>query len=63
MTQFGEFNQDNDLHGRGIQIWNDGEIWIGYYEKGGLSTGNYIYIRYDGVFWVGEKYLKDGVLW
>ena len=52
---FGELNENNKLHGRGIYIHDDGEIWIGYYENGGYSTGNYINIFSDGVFLVGEN--------
>ncbi len=57
---FGEVNENNYLHGRGIEIENDVFIEIGYYENGRLSTGNYIYIHSDGVFLVGERYIKEG---
>ncbi len=62
-TSFGEFNENNKLHGRGIRIgkFDIERILIGYWENGCLSTGNYIIIRYDGVFQAGEKYYKDGV--
>ena len=55
--QFGEVNEDNRLHGRGIYIDNDGTIDIGYFENGD-ETG--YYIDSDGTFWVGEIYFKDG---
>jgi hypothetical protein len=58
---FGELKEKNRLHGRGIKIWNDGPIYIGYFEDGYLSTGNFINIYSDGRFEVGEKcYKKDG---
>ena len=44
---YGELDADGELHGRGISIRNDGRIWIGYFEDGWLSTGNYINI-YNG---------------
>ncbi len=60
---FGEVNEDNDLHGRGIQIYWNGRIDIGYFKDGELSTGNYISIWSDGLFQVGEIYEKDGEKW
>jgi hypothetical protein len=61
---YGEVNADGEEHGRGIQIWNDGDIWIGYFENGVWSTGNYIRIWDDGdKFEVGEYYMKDGREW
>ncbi len=59
--QFGEVNANNRMHGRGIKIWKDGGISIGYYENGLLSTGNYINILHYGKFRVGEYYTKDGI--
>ncbi len=59
LTYFGEMNRDNTLHGRGIFIFNDGRILIGFVDNG-ECTGNYITIRNDGYFEVGEIYLKDG---
>ncbi len=38
---FGELNEDNELHGRGIEIYDNGVIFIAYYEDGAM-TGNYI---------------------
>ncbi len=59
---FGDVNEDNDLHGRGIQIWNGG-IHFGYYENGRDSTGHYIEINSVGWFNVGECYMKDERRW
>ncbi len=59
-TYFGELNENNKPHGRGICIWNDGRIWIGYCENG-LGPGHYIHIDSDGGCYVGEHYIKDGV--
>ncbi len=61
--KFGEVNEDNRLHGRGINISNYGFIEIGYYENGWLSTGNHILILSGGNFSVGEIYRKEGVRW
>ena len=47
VTDFGEFNEDNKLHGRGISIWSHGAMTIGYAENG-PSTGNYIRIESNG---------------
>ncbi len=58
--QFGEVNEDNRLHGRGIDIWSSGAICIGYFENDLQSTGNYIVILNYGRFDVGEKYKKEG---
>ncbi len=41
---YGELNANSEAHGRGISIYNDGRIWIGYFEDGWLSTGNFIQI-------------------
>ncbi len=57
---FGEVNEDNRLQGRGIEIYTNGLIYIGYWQNGSLSTGNYITISKDGWFKVGEEYFKDG---
>ncbi len=62
-TYFGQFNESNRLHGKGILIWNRGDILIGYWKNGDLSTGNYIRIDSDGDFRVGEYYRKDGKRW
>ena len=56
---YGELHPNGRLHGRGINIYDNGII-IGYFENGGLSTGNYIYICWNGEFRVGERYTKDG---
>ncbi len=55
-ADFGEVNENNMLHGRGIRLSNDGFIKIGYFEDGRLSTGHYIYIFSHGEFFVGELY-------
>ncbi len=60
---FGEVDENNKLHGRGIQIWSDGPILIGLWENGVRSTGNCIYIRSSGHFRVGETYIKDELRW
>ncbi len=59
-ARFGELNEDNELHGRGIYISNYGSIVIGYWENDDSSTGNYINIYSNGEFKVGERYFKDG---
>ncbi len=57
---FGEFNEENKPHGRGIIIHYHGGLVIGYFENGDWNTGNYINIWSNGDFSVGECYLKDG---
>ncbi len=59
-TDFGEFNEHNGLEGRGIRVWNCGQILIGHFFCDALWTGNYILIWNDGAFRVGEFYLNDG---
>jgi hypothetical protein len=53
-TRVGELNENNDLHGRGIYLYFNAEITIGYWLKGGLSIGHYIDISSDGMFSVAE---------
>ena len=60
---YGELNENDKPHGRGIRILNDGYIHIGYFEKDMESTGNYITIYSDCRFEVGEFYFKDRVKW
>ncbi len=60
---YGELNADGKEHGRGIIIFNNGYLDIGYYEDGYRSTGNYIIIYSDGVFGVAESYMRDGKRW
>ena len=59
---FGEFNENNEPHGRGIYIFSDGDIYIQYWNNGRSAPGNYLDIRNDGVVEVGEYYLRDGEL-
>jgi len=59
----GELNSKNKLQGKGIAIYPSGFIEIGYFEKGYLAPGNYLWIYSDGKFHVGERYLKDGKRW
>ncbi len=59
----GEHNSDNYLQGRGIYIYSDGGIGIGYRNKGWVAPGNFISIKSDGDVDVGECYLKDGKRW
>ncbi len=57
---FGELNENNKLHGRGIEICSNDAICIGYQENDKWITGHYIQIESDGEFYVGEYYWKDG---
>ncbi len=59
-TFFGELGENNEPRGRGIRIDDDGFIRIGYFVNGRL-IGHYIYIWSDGVFQVGEIYMRDGM--
>jgi len=57
---FGEHNDNDKLHGRGIYICSDGFIHIRYWDDGEYAPGNNLYIDSDGSVSVGELYLKDG---
>ena len=60
--RIGELNSDNKLHGRGINIDTNGNIYIGYWNNGvWRAPGNFIRI-FEGGLLVGERYLKDGEL-
>ena len=61
--RIGEHNSDNRLHGRGIKIFPDGGISIGYRNDGWEVPGNFINILKDGEIRVGECYFKDGERW
>ena len=58
--EFGERNEVNKLHGRGIRFWG-GEIYIGFWKNGVAAPGNEIHIRRYGNFHVGERYIKYGL--
>jgi len=58
--EFGERNEANNLHGKGIIISSFGTIYICYWNNGRFAPGNYLYIESDGDFSVGEYYMKDG---
>ena len=60
---FGERNEHNKPHGRGIGIYSTYFIRIGYFNNGGWAPGNYLTIWSDGQLDVGECYLKDGKKW
>ncbi len=56
----GERNSDNnDLHGRGILIYSNGDIIIPYWNNGERAPGSCIAIFGDGEFRVGECYLAE----
>ncbi len=57
---YGEVNKSGDEHGRGIRIWDDGTITIGYHKNGDWGTGKCIEILSNGWFRVGEIYQKEG---
>lgn len=49
-------NDTNEPHGRGIQIYDSGAIFIGYFYNGEKAdTGKYIRIDSNGDFVVGEN--------
>ena len=58
---YGELNADGKQNGKGIKLWNYGDIDIGHYEDDLWGTGHYIQISTNGRFIVGEYYLQDGV--
>ena len=57
---FGEHNENNVLHGRGIYIYSDVSINIHYWNNGAPAPGNFIEINEDRNFRVGNRYLKAG---
>ncbi len=60
VLSFGEHNEANKVHGRGIRIFSDGTIRIGYYNNGERAPGtNYISIWGSGRLEVGECYLDE----
>ena len=59
---FGEHNDNDKPHGRGILISPYGIIHIGYWNIGERAPGKHILIYSDGDLDVGERYLKDGLL-
>jgi len=61
----GELNFDNNLHGKGICIWSNGNIRIGCYNNGFVVPGNYLAINSNGEgnLIVGEVYIKGGKRW
>ncbi len=64
LPSFGEHNENNEQAGRGIFIWPQSHIRIGYFDNGSPSTGNYIIIIFKSSrLEVGEIYWKDGVKW
>ncbi len=58
--RIGEHNSNNNLHGRGIFIWSNGNIQIGYFHNDRDAPGNFIYINSSGNVDVGEIYMKAG---
>ena len=57
---FGEMNHINNLHGRGIYMFFQGSIRIGYFNNKWSAPGNFIEIYSDGDVDVGQKYQKYG---
>ena len=60
-SYLGEWNRETWLpNGRGVYIYNNGEIWIGYFNNRWAAPGNYVEIKGKGEFVVGEYYkLED----
>ena len=58
--RFGEHNEHNKLHGKGVYINSSGNITIGYFDDGDDAPGNNIIIKNDGEFYLGETFFKDG---
>ncbi len=54
-TYFGELNRDKKEHGKGILLYIDGSIYLGYFANGHYAAGSYIHILRDGSFDVGRK--------
>ena len=50
------------MHGRGIRIQNNGNIYIGYFNTGKV-LGNFVQIDWDGEIQVGEQHRNaDGMV-
>ena len=58
----GELNTDNNLEGRGIKIWAEGDIFIRQWNDGLNAPGHFITIYRGGQLDVGECFLKEGEL-
>jgi hypothetical protein len=57
---YGEFNDEGELHGRGIFVNNGGQVLIGYFNKNNVnSLGPFIQISIHGFFKVGESVLNE----
>lgn len=52
----GEHNSSNKLHGQGISIGLNGDIFIGSYKNDVCAPGSYIQIYSSGNYFVGEYY-------
>ena len=49
------WEKDNRLlQGRGVGIWQSGEISIGYFDSGNPAPGGFISIHPNGAFYVGS---------
>ena len=60
---FGELNEKNIPHGRGIYIFSSGRVYIGYFNNGDDAPGNFINISDNSEFEVSKRYLdEDGRL-
>ena len=61
VIEIGEFNQKDNLEGRGIRIEPNGEITVGWWINNWSAPGNYFRVYADGNFNVGKFYM-DGTL-
>lgn len=56
---YGEHNDENLIHGRGVKINNYGHINIGYFKNDHVAVGPYIYIGMFGYFSVGKRWFDN----
>lgn len=58
-----ELGAENNPKSRGMRIYSNGNIDVGYWNHRHNAPGNYIYIYKEGIFHVGECYRdKNGDL-
>jgi hypothetical protein len=57
--EIGEFNNQNNLHGRGVRIQLLGDISMGFWNNHWISVGNHIRTYADGNFKLGRYFLAD----
>lgn len=47
---YGELNSEDKPDGRGVRIWEDGVIYVGYWSDGKEKPGHYLKYNNNGEF-------------